>query len=457
MRFVWNITIFAGSILLCNQLIHVNNLYRLRKNAHIYQQNEMIKGAIHEFNMKSTNLKKSGYSISFKTVPRNNELRYIINNQKFKHQLYPQDDIKHVMEQCTYDIRDPELWTLEHFYSYLQEKQDSVMLKKLSMRFLVSDKTGKNIDTYPKKQVDLPASYEYKDTLGFISKDILLVAYDYPTALFLQSTSGQVILVIFMTALLILCIVNLNRTVRKEKINGKHRELFINNIVHDLKRPVVNQIKICHLLHDTISPEQHSFLKQSEKQLNEMLHTIHQMLLQSTDEHGLRLKLRDFDLAEMLQALTEKKQWNVKEEKEFTILVDFLPTDNIISGDYHFLSAVFQNLVDNALKYSGDRVAIKITCEEIDVQFIRITIQDNGFGISSKNQKQVFERYNRGDHQNNHEIKGHGQGLHYVRTVISAHGGKIDLTSTEGEGTSITITLPRKNRRKKNNIAKNGK
>ena len=48
MRFVWNITIFAGSILLCNQLIHVNNLYRLRKNAHIYQQNEMIKGAIHE-------------------------------------------------------------------------------------------------------------------------------------------------------------------------------------------------------------------------------------------------------------------------------------------------------------------------------------------------------------------------------------------------------------------------
>ena len=113
--------------------------------------------------------------------------------------------------------------------------------------------------------------------------------------------------------------------------------------------------------------------------------------------------------------------------------------------------------MDNALKYSGDRVAIKITCEEIDVQFIRITIQDNGFGISSKNQKQVFERYNRGDHQNNHEIKGHGQGLHYVRTVISAHGGKIDLTSTEGEGTSITITLPRKNRRKKNNIAKNEK
>ncbi|WP_350308238.1 ATP-binding protein [Gabonibacter massiliensis] len=63
--------------------------------------------------------------------------------------------------------------------------------------------------------------------------------------------------------------------------------------------------------------------------------------------------------------------------------------------------------------------------------------------------KQVFERYYRGDHQKNRDVRGHGQGLYYARMVVSAHGGKINMKSTEGEGSSVIIVLPRKAKVKK--------
>ena len=87
---------------------------------------------------------------------------------------------------------------------------------------------------------------------------------------------------------------------------------------------------------------------------------------------------------------------------------------------------------------------IQITCTEPDTRHLQVRIKDNGFGISSKNLKHVFERYHRGDQQDNRKIKGHGQGLYYARTVILAHGGEIGIESEEGKGTTVIVTLLRK-------------
>ncbi len=57
MRFIWCVTIFSGCILLCSQFIHLYHLYKLERNSYIHYQNEFIKGGVHEFNMKSANLK----------------------------------------------------------------------------------------------------------------------------------------------------------------------------------------------------------------------------------------------------------------------------------------------------------------------------------------------------------------------------------------------------------------
>lgn len=123
-----------------------------------------------------------------------------------------------------------------------------------------------------------------------------------------------------------------------KKKRGEYRELFIHNLVHDLKRPVANQIKTCYLLREVPPEESVLLLKQSQQQLNEMLQSINRMLLQSTDAHGLRLNIREIDLREMLEASAQPDRWNRQTDKQVDIQVDFRPENPVITGDDHFLS-----------------------------------------------------------------------------------------------------------------------
>lgn len=432
------IILLAVCIILCNQLVHLYQLYKVEKIQYTHRQNELINGTIYEFNMKCP---ASENTLSFNAFT--NKLIYIINHKKTSFQLNTKDDIRQISQQGQYDIRDPRSWTLKNFYSYLQVKQDSTQIKTHSLQLAIQDSTGQITASYPAHLATLPLFPEYREPLGFISGDTLYATYDFPLLVFIRSAIGQIILTIIISALLIVCTINLWQTIRNEKKRGEYRELFIHNLVHDLKRPVSNQIKTCYLLREVPPEESVLLLEQSQQQLNEMLQSINRMLLQSTDAHGLRLNIREIDLREMLEASAQPDRWNRQTDKQVDIQVDFRPENPVITGDDHFLFAVFQNFIDNAFKYSGKQVKIQITCTEPDTRHLQVRIKDNGFGISSKNLKHVFERYHRGDQQDNRKIKGHGQGLYYARTVILAHGGEIGIESEEGKGTTVIVTLAR--------------
>ena len=441
LRFIWFITVFAGVVILFDQLFHFHTLYQEKKKTYTHEQNNRIKNAMYEFNMKTTNSKKTGNILSFSA--EYNLLIYSIQGKQIQYKLNIKDDISQIKIRAIYDIRDSELWTLNNFYQYLQAKQDSSMARNLAIQFFIQDSTGKIKDTYPKQFKKLPSSFEYNEPLGYISKDTLFATYHYPIMLFIQATSGQILLIILITMTLILCILNLYLSFRDEKKSGEYREQFIHNIVHDLKRPLENQIKLCGVLPDIPEAERAKFLEESRTQLKGMSQSINRMLLQSTDAHGLRLNLKEFDLREMLETLTQPNRWKVEEGKEFHIRLQFLSSDQMITGDFDFLQAVFQNFIDNSLKYSGTRAEVIITCADLDERNLQIEIKDNGLGISPEALKHVFERYHRGDHQGDKEIKGHGQGLYYARMVIKAHRGKIEVSSSPGQGTTITVILPK--------------
>ena len=433
------IIILAVCIILSNQLIHLYYLYKEVTTQYRHQQNDIITRAVYEFNMLSTNVAQ-GDLVSYNASEK--QLVYYINKKTTSFRLSQEDDVQQITEQSDYDIRNPQVWTLKNLYLHLLAKQDSMHLQDRSIQFVIQDSTGKIKDSYPTSLETLSFRPKYQTPLGFISSDTLYAGYDYPYIVFIQSTLWQIILTVIISALLITLIINLCRTIRDEKKSGEYRELFISNLVHDLKRPIEDVIKVLYLLRDLSPEEQTLFLKQGRAKLDNILQSINRMLLQSTDAHGLRLNIKDINLQEMLETLQQKDHWSAN--KLFDIQIYFQSDDPMITGDRHFLLAVFQNFIDNALKYSGDQVTIHITCTEPDARHVQIKIEDNGFGISSKNLQHVFERYHRGDHQENKEIKGHGQGLHYARTVILAHGGTIDIESEEGKGTAILVNLPRR-------------
>ncbi|MNR10384.1 Sensor protein SrrB [compost metagenome] len=113
-----------------------------------------------------------------------------------------------------------------------------------------------------------------------------------------------------------------------------------------------------------------------------------------------------------------------------------------INADISHLRNVINNLLENAVKYSGDPVEININVQEYPND-IECTVSDKGKGIAVEYQKEIFEMFFRVPEGNLHQVKGFGIGLAYVRQVIGQHGGKITVKSSLNKGSTFIVKLPK--------------
>ena len=120
--------------------------------------------------------------------------------------------------------------------------------------------------------------------------------------------------------------------------------------------------------------------------------------------------------------------------------INKVPEDIEISADRSHLMNVLTNLIENAIKYSGEEVKIEVGARAAS-DGIHISVNDNGNGISSADKNRIFDRFYRGKASVT-DIPGMGLGLAYVRLLVGAHGGEIIVESAEGNGSTFNITLP---------------
>lgn len=115
-------------------------------------------------------------------------------------------------------------------------------------------------------------------------------------------------------------------------------------------------------------------------------------------------------------------------------------------ADEEYLKEAISNLIDNSLKYSDDEVLIRLSAEERENTFF-ISVWDNGWGIPLKQQKRIFEKFQRGglEYKKEKKVSGFGLGLNYVYKVITAMGGNVTVESIEGKYSEFTLTLPVQN------------
>lgn len=107
----------------------------------------------------------------------------------------------------------------------------------------------------------------------------------------------------------------------------------------------------------------------------------------------------------------------------------------------HFVN-IISNLLENALKYSKEKVRIEISYRKSNDESITISVKDNGFGIPKSDCKYVFDKFFRSQAVTNKGILGMGLGLAYVKLLVSAHKGSIEVESEKSIGTVFTIKLP---------------
>jgi len=118
--------------------------------------------------------------------------------------------------------------------------------------------------------------------------------------------------------------------------------------------------------------------------------------------------------------------------------------DAKVSGDAEELRTAISNMLDNAVKYSGDSVNVTVQVDTPDEKRVLLRVRDQGVGIPAHELKRIFKRFYRVPNRFSSQVRGTGLGLFIVRSIARKHGGKVFAESEgEGRGTTVTLQLPR--------------
>jgi two-component system, OmpR family, sensor histidine kinase SenX3 len=129
------------------------------------------------------------------------------------------------------------------------------------------------------------------------------------------------------------------------------------------------------------------------------------------------------------------------EAREVELDVAEIPRRITVPGDRRQLVSAVYNLLDNAVKYSESGSSVHLRCAT-NGDWVEMSVQDHGIGIPSRDYERIFERFYRVDRARSRETGGTGLGLAIVRHVATNHGGKVSVTSREGDGSTFLLRLP---------------
>lgn len=225
----------------------------------------------------------------------------------------------------------------------------------------------------------------------------------------------------------------------------RSRDEFLTVTAHELRTPITSLLGYAQLLQrrfDQPSPERDqraikAIISQAQR-LNHFTTMLLDMMRLGTGHRTLHRT--ELDLRAEVGHIVSRFQMLYDRH---TLMLAAPPEPVIIIGDEHSLEQIFDNLIQNAIKYSplGGTIAISIELAEAHA---RITIADQGIGIPATSLPHIFDRFYRAANVTPEHISGMGIGLFIVKELVTLHGGTIDVTSTPGQGTSFRVSLPLK-------------
>ena len=231
-----------------------------------------------------------------------------------------------------------------------------------------------------------------------------------------------------------------------ERKIARLKEDFSYAMIHDMKTPISSAIMCTSRLHSgklDDKPEiKNHYFTIVENELEHLLALSNKVLtLAKLEQHKLEMNKKEVPLSPMIEDLIEK--FNIKTEKTIHFTTD-LKTEKVYA-DEEFLKEAISNLIDNAIKYSKESVKINISSSS-DANHDIINIYDNGIGIPQKDQKKIFEKFERASaikQTRKGGPSGFGLGLNYVYQVMEAHEGRVYINSIEGEFSEFSLLIPK--------------
>ncbi|TYS85032.1 cell wall metabolism sensor histidine kinase WalK [Rossellomorea aquimaris] len=228
----------------------------------------------------------------------------------------------------------------------------------------------------------------------------------------------------------------------QEKIDLERRE-FVANVSHELRTPLTTMRSYLEALaegawqDENIAPQ---FLDVTQNETERMIRLVNDLLqLSKMDSKDYRFNKDWVDFILFFHKIIDRFEMTKNVNVTFN---RFLPEKAMfVEVDQDKITQVLDNIISNALKYSPEGGTITFKALEKS-GYIEISVSDQGLGIPKENLEKIFERFYRVDKARTRQMGGTGLGLAIAKEMISAHGGDVWATSTEGKGTTITFTLP---------------
>ncbi len=217
------------------------------------------------------------------------------------------------------------------------------------------------------------------------------------------------------------------------------RKEFTANVSHELKTPLQSIIGSAELLENgLVKPEDTGrFVGHIKKEATRLVSLINDIIRLSQLDENTEAALETVDVFELAKEV-EYDLFSAAEKKAIVFCVE--GESCIIKGVRRYIYEIIYNLCDNAIRYNKENGRVTVKTEKTDSGAV-ITVKDTGIGIEKEHLSRIFERFYRVDKSHSKETGGTGLGLSIVKHAVAFHGGRTEIESSPGEGTTVTVIL----------------
>jgi len=263
--------------------------------------------------------------------------------------------------------------------------------------------------------------------------------------LLLRSAGPLAIITLIFIMVIIACFIIVLRMLFAQRHLSEMLRDFINNMTHEFKTPLSTISLASEAMTSSDVIKDKKRLKKFGKIIGDESARMHKQVekileMAALEKEDVELNRTHVDIHSLIRDVVAKFSVRIQHGKG-TIELNLKTSNFMVHGDALHLENMLYNLLDNAVKYTKENPEIHILSEN-EKNGIRISVRDNGLGLTPDQQKHIFDKYYRVSTGNVHDVKGFGLGLSYVKLMVEAHGGIVRVSSTQGKGSVFEIFLP---------------
>lgn len=240
--------------------------------------------------------------------------------------------------------------------------------------------------------------------------------------------------------LLVLGMWFIQKAYNKEIVSTIKQKNFLLSITHELKSPIAAiNLTTETLIKRSLSPkttvELHESILKESTRLEKL---INNLLMAAKLDHDYKYHFEKCSLNEKVTYCIKRLQM---QNPEAEIISEFDTNDISIDADHEAMISLINNLLENSIKYSGNKAAVRVKVN-MEPPFAILSVADEGIGIPDHEKVRVTDQFYRVGNENTRKTKGTGLGLYIANKIIKAHHGKLTISDNIPQGTIVSVSIP---------------